>query len=46
LREAADEIFQEHLSGWSARDLEQVADLMERLGNDLAKGSIPTARTR
>ena len=35
LRDAADEIFREHLAGWRAKDLEQVAELMERLGDDL-----------
>ncbi len=39
LRSAADEIFQEHLSGWRARDLERLADLMERLGDDLMSGN-------
>ena len=36
LRSAADEIFQEHLVGWRADDLAKLADLMERLGNDLS----------
>lgn len=35
LREAADEIFREHLAGWSSRDLSQLAALMERLVADL-----------
>jgi DNA-binding MarR family transcriptional regulator len=35
LRAAADEIFQEHLKAWRARDLELLARLMERLGDDL-----------
>ncbi len=39
LRTAADEIFQAHLSSWRARDLERLADLMERLGDDLVGGA-------
>lgn len=36
LRDAADAIFREHLAQWQAKDLERVAELMERLGDDLA----------
>ncbi len=47
LRRAADEIFQEHLAGWSVKDLGRLADLMERLGGDLRgderKASLPEA---
>ncbi len=46
LRVAADEMFQEQLSTWSAKDLELLAGLMERLGDDLGKGSPPPARGR
>lgn len=35
LRRAADDIFQSHLADWSSRDLARLADLMERLANDL-----------
>jgi DNA-binding MarR family transcriptional regulator len=35
LRDAADEIFREHLAGWSSRDLSQLAEFMERLVSDL-----------
>ncbi len=35
LRKAADEIFLEHLAGWSERDLAKLGDLMERLARDL-----------
>ncbi len=37
LRKAADEIFQEHLAGWSRRDLTQLSALMERLARDLGR---------
>lgn len=43
LREAADEMFEEQLSAWSARDLATLAELMERLGDDLGKGAPPPA---
>ena len=36
LRGAADEIFEEHLREWKARDVAQLADLLERLCRDLA----------
>ena len=36
LRSSAYEIFQEHLVVWRADDLAKLADLMERLGNDLS----------
>jgi DNA-binding MarR family transcriptional regulator len=35
LRKAADAIFQEHLAGWTRRDLAQLANGMERLARDL-----------
>lgn len=37
LRRAADEIFQERLSEWSARDLASLAELIERLARDLRR---------
>ncbi len=39
LRRAADEIFQEHLQGWSAKDLGRLAGFIERLANDLRAAS-------
>lgn len=43
LRAAADEMFGDQLSAWSAKDLKLLAELMERLGDDLGKGSPPPA---
>jgi len=37
LRAAADSIFEEHLAGWSGADLSVLAELMERLADDLQK---------
>ncbi len=39
LRAAADEIFKEQVSSWSARDLALLAEMMERLGDDLGRGT-------
>ena len=44
LRAAADAIFLERVSTWSAKDLARLAELMERLGDDLAKGTPPPVR--
>jgi DNA-binding MarR family transcriptional regulator len=37
LRQAADEIFREQMKGWSAKDLGDLAHLLERLGADLER---------
>jgi len=39
LRRAADEIFQAYLQRWSAKELTDLADLMERLAGDLRSSS-------
>jgi len=44
LRRAADEIFQERLSEWSARDLAALAALLERLALDLRRPDTEKAR--
>ena len=44
LRRAADEIFQERLSEWSARDLAALAGLLERLTQDLRRSEAEKAR--
>jgi DNA-binding MarR family transcriptional regulator len=44
LRRAADEIFQERLEDWTARDLARLAGLMERLAADLRRPATGRAR--
>ena len=37
LRQAADEIFEEHMAAWRRPDVEQLAELLERFCRDLAR---------
>jgi len=43
LRRATDEIFEEQMKGWAARDLADLSDLLERLVRDLRRKAESTA---